>query len=87
MNEGDQKEGPDLAGYLQSPVHARRMDDAIKRTVDQLSGIGRTDLFMMISEAIGIIYGVAHVYRTLGLKHQGAQVLRGAFKWLKTGTD
>ncbi len=81
-------EAPDeFAAYFKSELHNRRMEDATKRTAEALSGIGRTDWLASFSEAIGIIFGVGHYYRTLGLKHQGAKVFREVFHWMKTGTD
>lgn len=84
-------EAPDardeFAEYFRSDEHNRRMEDATKRTLERLSGIGRGELLAGFSEAIGTVFGVAQYYRTLGLKHQGAKVFREVFHWMKKGTD
>ena len=58
-----------------------------KRAAERLAGIGREDVFAAFSEAVGMVFGVATFYRTLGLKHQGARIFREVFHWMKKGVD
>jgi len=75
-----------FVAYFHSDLHARRNEEAMKREIERLSAIGRTDLLALLSEAYGVLFAVGHVLKTLGLKHQAAQMFWGVGKWLKTGT-
>lgn len=77
----------DFVAYFNSDRHNRRVEDSTKRNVERLSAIGKDDMLAAFSEAIGMAWAVAHFYRTLGLKHQGAKIFSGLFHWMKRGTD
>lgn len=77
----------DLSIYMGTDLHHRRMEDATKRAVEKLVNVSRDDLFAGLSEAMGMLFGIGHFYRQLGLKHQAAKVFMAVFKWLKGGTD
>lgn len=73
--------------YFKSDLHTRRVDDATRRAVEKLTELGKDDLLPAFSEAIGMLFGVAHFYRTLGLKHQFALIFTRVYAWSKKGTD
>lgn len=72
--------------YFQSDLHNKRQAEALQRTVDRLTALGQNEFLSAFSEAIGMIYGIAHFYKHLGMKHQGAKVLWSAANWIKKGT-
>ena len=74
--------------YFQSKLHADRVGDATARAYERLVGIGQSgELFMSISEAVGMIYGAGAYFKAIGLKEVGRKFMRGVFSFMGKGVN